>query len=130
MGISDGNTNRGRDRATAADPAAWQALRDALDEHKAGMPAAWRANLLDEATDLLDASGRHLATLRPGGMLTRRGLVRAAYKDYLGLQERLERVLELLGFEPAKPAAGKPGLPDRVLRRMTPAARQAYEEGQ
>ena len=125
--MSDGN--RGRDRATPADAGAWQVLRDALGEHVAGMPSAWRANLLDEATDLLDASRRHLASLRPTGMLTKRGFVRVAYKDYLELQDRLERVLDLLGFGASKPA-GKPGLPARVLRRMTPAARQAYEEGQ
>lgn len=90
--------NRGRDKAMPFDQASWQALRASLADAR-GLPAAWRAVLLDEATDLLDAVTRHQAALRPAGILTRRGLVKAAYRDYLALQPRLERVLALLGLD-------------------------------
>ena len=99
--------NRGRDRATQADPAAWTALRADLATSR-GLPVAWRDVLLDEAADLIDAGRRHQAVLRPHGVLTRRGVVRAAYRDYLALQPRLERVLRLLGLldgaEPSRPS--------------------------
>jgi hypothetical protein len=89
---------RRRDRATPFDLTHWQATRDSLASHTGGLPSPYREQLLDEATDLLDASKRHQASTRPTGMLTKRGFVRAAYSDYFDLQGRLERVLQILGF--------------------------------
>ena len=71
--MNDGN--RGRDKASPFDQARWHALRASLVDAR-GLPAAWRAVLLDEAADLLDAVTRHQAALRPSGILTRRGLTR------------------------------------------------------
>ena len=129
--ISGGDTTGRdhRDRATLPDPAALDALRAALADHRAGLPPEARDTLREELALLLDASGRHLGSLNVNGLLTRRGNVKAAYRAYAELQPRLERVCQLLGFEPEKPAAGKPsGVPGRVMRTLSPAARARMEE--
>ena len=125
MDISDGNKQR--ERATLPDPAVLDALRAALAAHRAGLPAEARDTLVEELSLLLDASRRHLGSLKVNGLLTRRGHVKAAFRAYSELQPRLERVCELLGFEPAKPAAGKPAVPGRVMRTLSPAARERLQ---
>jgi hypothetical protein len=116
-------TRTWRDRATPADPEAWAALRTTLADAR-GLPAAWRDVLLDEAADLIDAVRRQQGALRPSGILTRRGVVKAGYRDYLELQPRLERVLKLLGLLAPEPE-GQPLSPLERSREV----RKLIEEG-
>ena len=110
----DGRGNR--NRATPADPATRARLRVELETATpAGLPAPVRAVLLTEAVDLLDASARHQATWQTFGMLTKRGFIRAAVKDYNALQPRLRDVLKLLGLlEPPEPV--KPSVEELIAR--------------
>lgn len=102
------------DLTLPADPVALAALRADLERRvgqRCRLLPAWRAVLIAEAAGLLDASRRYLGSLSQYGLLNARGmLIRAPYREYLGLQPRLERVMSLLGLSergrvdrPAKP---------------------------
>jgi hypothetical protein len=107
------------------------ALREEIGKLAGGrLPPSVKALLAREAADLTAVCERYMSPMDTTGLLTRKGFLRVAYqREYLGRMDRLERLMDLLGF--TRPDKGtSAGLTDRVLRRMTPAAREAFERGE
>lgn len=92
---------KGMPLAARFDPARQEALRAELSALVGGrLPPSVRALLVRELAGLLAACQRFLEPLDATGLLTRKGFLRVAYqREYLGRQDRLERLLELLGLD-------------------------------
>jgi hypothetical protein len=95
----------GRFAPSAASTERIAGFRSDLD-NASGLPAPWRELLATEAALLLDAGTRYLEQV-PTGLTTTKGRLRAPYRDYLAVAERLATVLRILGLDDA--AAGGSG---------------------
>jgi hypothetical protein len=91
----------GRFTASAARQARIAGYRETLETTQGGLPAPWQALLRQEGALLLDASADYLDRV-PGGLTTVKGRLRAPFRDFLELQDRLQHVMALLGFGAAK----------------------------
>jgi hypothetical protein len=103
----------GRFAPAPADVARLAALRANLADAR-GLPDAWRAQLLTELALALDAADRFLAAVA-GGVTTRKGRLRAPYRDYLVIADRVATIARALGLTEAQQSA-EPTVAELIAR--------------